>query len=512
MSIQGPFGFIGGLNTKASAFTLPKDSMSDAQNINIVYGDIQKRKGSAKINTSAIAGTPAVTGLADWQTVAGQRSLIVVAGTSIFKTNDLGATLSDITGAVSITSGQNNQSTFASLNNILVRCGGTTPDAPIKWTGTGNAAALGGSPPSGNICCTANNFMFISGIAATPSRVQYSNVIDPETWTGTNYVEFRKDDGDIVTGLAPFNQNLVIFKRRSIGILYTMTNTVSGSTVLGPLTQVRDGVGCVGPLALDRMPDGRIIFLSPNAHVYIFDGSDVQDISDGQPPQSNIQTTLDALPVGRLPYAVVRTYPTRNQVWISVSSGSSSTHNTVLIYNTVLKIWESTYTGIAANVMCASIDTRATPSHPIVMLTGNYGGFVYEQDKGSTNAESTTGVIDGYGTVSVQIGLGERDFLPKSAIVPFESQVSGNLEFGYGFDALSSVTNTVLLSMLQGGYMLDINWVLDLTAFLSGASTLRRIVPVPGTGNSFSMQMRFRDASINDFTVHPVYLSDEILI
>src|SRR6267143_3993147 len=171
MSVIGPFGFIGGWNTKASTFTLPKDQMSDAQDVQIVYCDLMKRKGSKVINSSAISGTPAIHGLADWQTAAGQRSLVVTAGTKVFKTNDLGSTLTDITGAATVTAGANNQHTFSSLNNILAICGGTTPDTPLQWSGTGNVVSLAGSPPTGNLTCTANNFMFISGVAATPSRV-----------------------------------------------------------------------------------------------------------------------------------------------------------------------------------------------------------------------------------------------------------------------------------------------------------------------------------------------------
>src|SRR5450631_646969 len=105
---MGPFGFVGGWNTKASAFTLPKDQMSDAQDVQVIYGDLTKRKGSAAINSVAISGTPAIHGLYDWQTAAGQRSLIMTAGINIFKANDLTSTFTVITGAVTITSGANN--------------------------------------------------------------------------------------------------------------------------------------------------------------------------------------------------------------------------------------------------------------------------------------------------------------------------------------------------------------------------------------------------------------------
>src|SRR5258708_7139793 len=119
MARIGPFGFSGGFNTKASAYTLPPNQLCDGQNVFIYYGDLKKVAGSAALITSAISGTPAVHGVADWQTAAGQRYLVVTAGTKIQQSADLTTALTDITGAVTITTGQNNQSTFASLNNLL---------------------------------------------------------------------------------------------------------------------------------------------------------------------------------------------------------------------------------------------------------------------------------------------------------------------------------------------------------------------------------------------------------
>ena len=144
MPTIGPFGFKGGLNTKESAWTMPKDSMSDAQNVNLVHMDIAKRGGNALLNTAALASSAAVHGLFDWLVNAGTRYLITTAGTKIYNSATLSTTFTDITGAATIASGQNNQHTFSSLNNIVAICGGATPDTPLQWTGSGNVASLAG--------------------------------------------------------------------------------------------------------------------------------------------------------------------------------------------------------------------------------------------------------------------------------------------------------------------------------------------------------------------------------
>jgi hypothetical protein len=510
MTTLGPIQFIGGLNTKASALTVVEDQYVSAQDINIKYGDILKRKGSVLLNASAFGAGAAFTGLFDWQTAAGQRYLVGTAGTSIGQMADLGGTFTDITGAVTITTGANNQSTFAALNNILVRCGSTTPDTPIQWTGTGNAAVLSGSPPVGNICDVVNNFMFISGVAATPSRVFWSNVIDPQTWGAANYVDFRKDDGDKVTALDGIGQNLIIFKRRSVGVLSTTPPSTAASVTLGPLYTLIVGIGCVGPLALDNLPDGRIVFFGPNAHLYVTDGFEFFDISDPKPPKSNIQPTLDALNIARLPYSVVRVYPNKKQIWLAATSGTGTTNNIIYVYDYELGVWVSSFANINANCMVASIDTRAAPIKSMVLLTGNYSGSIYEQDRGNTNPEVSGTTIDGYVTKSIQLSAIATDFNARALLVPIETQGAYNLEINIGFNGLTETPKNVSISQNSTAGVID-QFTLD-TSTLGGATLLRRTVLVPSVGRSSSIQIQFRNRlSAQDFTVHPFFIGDTFI-
>lgn len=510
-TVIGPFGFKGGWNTKESAWTLPKDSMSDALNVNLVHQDIAKRNGNAYLNTTALNSAAVITGLFDWLINSGTRYLLAIAGNKIYNSATLSTTFTDITGAATLTAGQNNQHSFASLNNIVAICGGTTPDTPLQWTGAGNVAALAGTPPVGNLVCTANNFMFISGIAATPSKVYWSNPSDPGTWGAASNVDFRASDGDSVTCIIELNQNLVIFKRRSIGLLFTQTNTVSGTVTLAPLTEVIVGIGCPGSQCADNLPDGSIVFLGTNGHVYILQGgTGIVDISDPK-TGSNIQPTLDGMNAARIPYAVVKAYPTRNQVWISMSSSAATTNDTILVYDYQVKVWVSRFTGINANVMEATIDARSTPSHPIIMVTGDYGGFTYEQDTGSTDASATGGNIDGYGTISIQHGVDATDFQPRCVVIPFEAQTTGQLQVGYGFNGLNTVNMTTLLSESQTGFQLDVS-SLDVD-MIAGPTTLRKVVLLAGNGRDYTTQLQFRTTGGGQpFTVHPVFLSDGIVV
>lgn len=513
MKPLGPLGFKGGWNTKESSWTFPKDSMSDAQNINLVHMDIAKRQGNAILNSSALASAAAAHGLFDWLANAGTRYLIVTAGTKIYNSAALSTTFSDITGAATITTGQNNQHTFSSLNNIVAICGGTTPDTPLQWTGTGNVSSLAGSPPAANLTCVANNFMFLSGVSANPSRVYWSNVSDPGTWGGSNFIDFRFADGDSVTAIIELNQNLLIFKRRSIGLLFTQSNTVSGSVTLAPLTEVIVGIGCPGGQCVENLPDGSVVFLGTNAHVYLIQGgTSVIDISDPK-EGSNIQPTLDSMNIARLQYAVVKFYPTRNQVWISISSSGSSTNDKVLIYDTQVGVWVSPFININANVLEPTIDTRTTPQHPVLMVTGDYGGMVYEQDRGTTDASGVGGAVDGWGTICVSYAVDETEYIPRSIAIPFEAQTTGTLQVGYGFNGLNTVNTLVNVSQVQSGDLLDSTFIMD-TSTVVGPATLRKIIPVSSNGREYSIQIQVRnfDTNLSGMTVHPLFLSDEVMV
>jgi hypothetical protein len=512
MSTIGPIGFKGGYNSRASIMTIEKDQLTDGQNVRVIYGDLIKINGSVKLNAAAFASGAAFHGLTDWQTAAGQRYLVGTAGTKIGQMSDLNGTWTDITGAVTITTGANNLHTFASLNNILAICGGIVPDAPIQWTGTGNASVLTGSPPTGSLVAVANNFMFISGIAATPSRTFWSNVGDPNTWGVGNYVDFRVSDGDKVTAITDLNQNLIIFKRNSIGQLWTIPPSSAVSTMLGPLTQIKvgPGVGCPGPLAVDKIPGGILVFMATNGHVYIFDGSTLQDISDKPSPEGNVQPTFDAINVGRLPYVVVRYYASRNQIWISFATGSNVTNNRIMVYDLSYGIWNPPMVGFNANVMSTVLDTRASPSHPVVMVTGNYGGFAIEQDKGAVNAEDSAGVIDSWGTSCIRLGNDNTTFIPASLLSIYDSQGAFNIELGYGFDALTTINKTSLISETGGGGLLD-TFVLDVS-LLGGTGNLRKIIPILSNGRCQFMTVQYRNRyGSQPFAVHPYFISEEII-
>lgn len=522
MSVLGPFGFRGGLNLKSSSINLPKDQMTDAQNVYIVYNDLVKAGGSTAVNASALVSSSpgGVAGMFQWKFDSSHSYLFaesVGASAESFKyITNLGTTATAITDGVGIT---DTQPHYALMNNLLVRVGGNA--TTVKWAGPGNnVVALGGSPPTGTVCTVANNFLFIAGNSTNPSRVQWSNVSDPETWNAGSFVDFRVKDGDSVVGLTSYNQNLLIWKQNSVGMLSTYATAVSGATVLAPLVTLTVGKGLCSRLAWDYINQMNICFVGTNNHIYIFDGANFIDISDPPYPASNIQPYLDTIKIAQTNPIVVN-YPTRQQIWIATSDGtsaiSSAARNIILIYNYNLGIWESKITGRNPQSMIPYISypsatgtTSDGGTYPVTILSGSKATYVYQQDVGNSNAEDTNGIIDGYATCSVELASNEGEFPVGSFLVPIDAQTIGSLEVNYGFNSTLTINKSTSISMFSSSSALD-SFILDST-LLGGVSLLRKTV-VPVSNNTVaSLQIQFRNRlSGQPFTVHPYYISEQII-
>ncbi len=105
-----------------------------------------------------------------------------------------------------------------------------------------------------------------------PSMLVYSNLGDPTTWAINNWIDIRRDDGDIITALGVIGNSLYIFKNYSV---WVMTGDPDASPYLQPVvggdatsnqTEIR--IGCTSPRSLASTPDG-LIFYSKYHGVYL---------------------------------------------------------------------------------------------------------------------------------------------------------------------------------------------------------------------------------------------------
>ena len=154
------FNLVGGLNDAFDPTAIAPNEASTLQNVVFTTGGtISKRSGFNRINTAVACGSGASIGLFMYKQADGDRFLLSVCPTNdtILKM-DYGAgvagpdgTWDAITGSLSFNVGNDHQADYATAQDTLVIEDGLTTTAPYKWSGSGNAEALGGSPPNASM-------------------------------------------------------------------------------------------------------------------------------------------------------------------------------------------------------------------------------------------------------------------------------------------------------------------------------------------------------------------------
>lgn len=491
MAVIGPFGYTGGWNANTGPYDCPQDCYVDAQNVEFIGGRLQKKNGN-KLWTDQHPGHTAAAG--NYSPIALFQGKLVVAG-GAYVAHRSTATSDIVTNWTNITAGTPPKANMwvAELNNILVI--GGSDQVPVKWTGTGNVAVLGGSPPANSTCGTmVNNYLFLSGNTSFPWRVYWSAVLDPETWPAANYVDVRKDDNNPVVALFPFGEDLLIFKRNCIARFYT--NQLSSS--LGPLVVINENLGSMGNGSytgfINRLPDGRIVFMGNDQHIYIYDGNTFMDITNPPYPKSNILPLLSNLNFAQLTSIAVHT--AKNQIWFPifatyVNPRGTSYFSVTMIYDYSLGVWVCAYPDHAI-VSCLAYVVGGTP----FIVSMESAGYMCREDFGYSNNDqngSSTNSFESYVTKSIGIGADEKQFTPRSVMIPVNS-ASFNGALYYGQNGYNNPPTSFTFSH-TGTVVADYKKVFALSSLYGGWNTA---------------QFRFDGALSNQaFNISPFYVSDE---
>lgn len=131
------------------------------------------------------------------------------------------------------------------------------PSTSIQWIDDGNnEPSIFVFPPETDFTAgpkakyviAYNEKLIMAYIESNPSRVMWSGGgpnIDKFHWSkGGGYVDISKDDGEVITGLAQFENRIIVFKERSI---YQLTLTYNGDLgVVEPIvSKISSSIGCI---------------------------------------------------------------------------------------------------------------------------------------------------------------------------------------------------------------------------------------------------------------------------
>lgn len=475
--------FAGGLNTYDPEYLLDLSQSPDLDNIVIRGNGFRKRNGDTAFNSSAmVSGSTAVVGAGYIKFNSGTEFLNAIAGTKFFTSSALSGTMADATGALTITSGQNNIWTPVNFNNLQIWFGGA-PDAPFKYSGTGNAAALGGSPPSAATAFQANNRVFAISTTANPSRIFWPVISNPEDWTGSGSgsADVAMSDGEALQcGVSIGPDTAILFKNSS-------THLMALTRAPFPIYQLQKGVGIAGRYA-HAFANGEIFFVTPGRRML-----STRDGVNFKTYPNSVNDIWDSINSSRIPYIQGFYHQPLEQIIFMCSTGSSTTNNYAIVWDIESECFVRNTTGFKANV-AAIVQNRR-------FFAGHYDGMLYEKDKALTYtdaSEVSPGAINAYWRTPFKNSGGlDETVHPLYISISALNETSSTLDISYGFDFTSTQT-TATFSLQAPGSLWDV--ALWDSAVWGGQNSLILRQFVYGRGNLFSFTMKNATAS-QSFTV-----------
>lgn len=322
-----------GLNDASPMEELPPGYFTKIDNALCSDGKVSKVTGSSTIAAS-IAAKP-FNGFAEFEVIsAGNKYLVAnLNGTSnaqLYSWNGTG-NFSAI-GSANLTN--NKPMWFETANNIIYGFNGTEE---VDWDGTTVTKNRSGVP-LGSYAKWFHNYMFVAKTSSQPNRLFWSNLGDPTTFTGANFVDINPGDSDQILGLAAIQDELLVFKRNTIWAITGFSGTTFSSTTIA--TQNTNGrifgYGTVAPFSI--VPVGNdVYFFSMLGNVPVIRSlyKTINSITLGGGVISDtIKTTLGNITFANLSQ-IVGDFDGRYVYW-SVPVSPSTVNNQLIVIDT----WE----------------------------------------------------------------------------------------------------------------------------------------------------------------------------
>lgn len=476
----------GGLNSTGSPTSLQDNESSGLQNIDFdKFGSFKKRNGYTALNTSAFNSGAAWNGLYFLELSSGTDYLLGTCGNKLAKMDSLDGTWDDITGALTVTAGNDNHVSWATHLNTAI--GTNNVDVPFIWTGTGNGSAM--TVPTGltkakyvnifaNYTTLAN--VTVSGTLHA-SRVYWSTIDSISAWSSSDFRDLGKNDGQEITGSKTLGSSWVVFKDRSIWV----GSFTGDSDIPFIFDKSRSPVGAVSGYDIEEVENG-LIFHSYDG-MYFFDGNNSFKISD------RIQSTFEDMNANRFKDIVGIYYRRKNRYLGSFTLSGSSTHDRNITWNSDLNAY-SIYKGINANCFA-----RVYSSGQERIYFGDYSGYVYRMDTGTDDypANAITAIDAYYYTKWFDYG----DLISKKATpeVKIYHQIANtSLTFSYSYNFESADQYSQIVSLTGGSSVYDTALYDTATYANEGGAVKRRDV----TGRGEVVRFKFSNSQTSEtFTI-----------
>lgn len=310
-----------GMITSLPAEELPPTAAQDLVNVEIdIEGNLTTRTGALSFIQPST--TSRITSIFRAQYSNGTVLILFTAGTKLFKCNEDGSSITDITGALTLPN--NTIWQWAMFGDLAIGVNkATSGDNPIKVNNAGTAAALAGSPPKAKYIRVWNERVWLAtSTGGSQNQLRASAINLPEDWSttgdaGTITINVDANDGDFITGLEVFRGSLFVFKRRKINVISPISApaTIPANLRVDVFTK---NLGCISAYSIQPVLDD-IVFLS-DCGVVSLSQSEYGELKSAILSQNiaelNILKKTSAL-IEEIPALVLDDV---NQYWLSIPS------------------------------------------------------------------------------------------------------------------------------------------------------------------------------------------------
>ena len=346
----------GGVNTSLDPALIEPGQL--VQGDNIVFGfqySKRQREGIKHNWDDATSTTNSVIGLKDfWYGAAAgktQKAVAVHDSKAVYThTVSSGARSADLFAGTAWGS-TITQCSMETLNNLMIIAVDGASNVMKKYSGSGNIADLGGTPPVASICREHLGRLWTND-KTNVDRLHYSTTANPEEWTGagdSGAIDIGVGDGDPegITAIFPtFKGDLFVAKKTK---LYRLSGY---SPEEWQVELVSNGVGCVSHNAITTADQDDIYFLSEKG-VHSLKATQAYGDFEGAFVSLDIQKTFnDKFTKSRLKFADMEYLSAINSIALAITDESiaSSQNRAIWLYNIPQKSWYRW-----PDISCASI-------------------------------------------------------------------------------------------------------------------------------------------------------------
>lgn len=336
--------FQGGLNLNADPFQLGKNATADCLNVDFdPLGGFAQRDAAVRINTTGLTSKP--KSMWGYYTPDGStRYAMVQQGNSVaygtggnFTQAGAGAPFDvTTTGVMHGATFRNPQSLLSAVTaaNVYiqrnaeqraVRWDGSTFSAlvdpavsPVSWSPTIGTQTYGRMPKA-KFITAHRNYVFVAHVTEDTkvhsSRIRWSHNGQPEDWRVQDYIDIEPAAGDAITGIASWNDRLLIFKNNAVFMLLGYDQDTF------EVVNVSRTVGAVSQEAIAVCENGVFFFSWPEG-VYFYNGRGLEDMF------GDLRPMLEDGTVDRSQRGLISLIWLKQRLYLNVPTDITKTNNT----------------------------------------------------------------------------------------------------------------------------------------------------------------------------------------